>query len=842
MAILLLESKRDELLLPYLNIIRGKGIQKSLGQFKDDMLRKLSGQASLPNLSLGSNFYLAGAVRYYFAGNLTTDGKVAYAEQGDVNARDNWNVDVCVKLNALINILRNSYIDTIGEKFEQPEDFGTLPLDKLFKKYGKKIEKEVGQTAQNDDWRAQFSVGNGYTYDILYTFNDAKKYCHLTAPGSWCITREAKWFREYINDNDIHYVIFLKNGYRELNRANFPGPGYTKEKPHDEYGNSMIAMLQSNYSWRPVIITSRWNHGDSSDNTQGTEADAAYTLSEFMQITGVTEEDLKKIYEKWRSNDKTTKAATAKEAKEEKNNVIRKLKYAQILMNGGESPASAVSAIGGSVIKTMWGKKDVGSKSVILCSISNYTFFIDRCKVVFESLGEGYLPIMLNEKYSCENSSGVNNGILINCGNASMIYNIRYREMVTIDGVNKFKVIPDYSRTKDVTFIEVKQTKSLTALISGSDLRPLKLPNGRSWFMYLRCEDCTGETDRRTIETQIVSKQNSSVLEIWVSSRKSIYYNCITGKFFEAPEFTEELAREFNIGPEHIGSYRLLLNEHCSPKNFYSFFPYYFYNENKSVAGLYISGYASESMFFDKRGERIYVDGKGVFYDPSAMTDSIFSYRTTQSVRAGRYEYEVALYDTNLRRTIGINGTPLVFKNRFYVTVGHRGKYKMLYGIGNGFARNCAYIYDSEEGRILLNPTKWPTDIIFSDVEIYLDRDMLEGMSSVERACYGEVEETDFPFIKFKKDDFDKWEYEQELVRDNPSITWGERNNSADREYAKHTVFLPISELESVESNGEKTEEIEPNYAQQLSEEDVNTLVELIMNEVKKKLNGDIII
>ena len=151
MAILLLESKRDELLLPYLNIIRGKGIQKSLGQFKDDMLRKLSGQASLPNLSLGSNFYLAGAVRYYFAGNLTTDGKVAYAEQGDVNARDNWNVDVCVKLNALISILRNSYIDTIGEKFEQPEDFGTLPLDKLFKKYGKKIEKEVGQSAQNDE-------------------------------------------------------------------------------------------------------------------------------------------------------------------------------------------------------------------------------------------------------------------------------------------------------------------------------------------------------------------------------------------------------------------------------------------------------------------------------------------------------------------------------------------------------------------------------------------------------------------------------------------------------------------------------------------------------------------
>ena len=135
---ILSESKRDDLLLPYVEMLKAKGINCSLGQLKSYMLKKLTNEARMRNLSLGSNFYLAGAIRYYFNGDLTLNKDLDVYNDGQTT-NDVWNEDACRKLNALINILRNAYIDTIGETFEQPEDFGTLTLPKLLRKYGKKI-------------------------------------------------------------------------------------------------------------------------------------------------------------------------------------------------------------------------------------------------------------------------------------------------------------------------------------------------------------------------------------------------------------------------------------------------------------------------------------------------------------------------------------------------------------------------------------------------------------------------------------------------------------------------------------------------------------------------------
>ena len=163
-------------------MLKDKGINCTLGQFKSYMLKKLTNEARMRNLSLGSNFYLAGAVRYYFNGDLTLNKDLDVYNNGQTR-NDVWNEDVCQKLNALINILRNAYIDTIGETFEQPEDFGTLTLPKLLRKYGKKIQKELDSNNkleidgnnENDGLDRNDRVGQNYSYEIIYSFKQATK-------------------------------------------------------------------------------------------------------------------------------------------------------------------------------------------------------------------------------------------------------------------------------------------------------------------------------------------------------------------------------------------------------------------------------------------------------------------------------------------------------------------------------------------------------------------------------------------------------------------------------------------------------------------------------------------
>ena len=111
--VLLLEGKRDNLLLPYFELVKDKIPELTLGKFKGLMLDKLAAQGNINNLSLGSNFYLAGATRYYFQGQLTTNGHANLLD-GDLQTPDVWDGDACKKLNALINVLRNSFIDSIG--------------------------------------------------------------------------------------------------------------------------------------------------------------------------------------------------------------------------------------------------------------------------------------------------------------------------------------------------------------------------------------------------------------------------------------------------------------------------------------------------------------------------------------------------------------------------------------------------------------------------------------------------------------------------------------------------------------------------------------------------------
>ena len=508
---ILSESKRDDLLLPYIEMLRAKGINCTIGQFKSYMLKKLTNEARMRNLSLGSNFYLAGAVRYYFNGDLTLNKDLDVYNNGQTK-NDVWNEDVCQKLNALINILRNAYIDTIGETFEQPEDFGTLTLPKLLRKYGKKIQKELDANGEleidgndeNDGLDRNDRVGQNYSYEIIYNYNQATKYNQYTDPGAWCITYAKQHYDSYIRSLDIHYVIFKQDGFENVKREF--GPEWTPQKPQDEYGCSLIALLQSNNNGEPVYITSRWNHG----YEKHCEADHAFTKEEFFAKTGVNDDDLQRIFTIWKqdapkySNDDTESSVS----KEEKLNVLRTLKYTQMKINGGDMDVSGtikfVTNLNGEQREINDGKIKI-TKSTLWCRTvfpSNHVFYfiMDKGKIVFETL----IPDSLLE--NCYSSNIVYDGIEYNrlrgYSNLSviltkryiMLYDLRRHCIIDIDGETKFKCIP-VSAHYDVNskcFYEVRYGRKQLALLNVATNLPLRLPNGSCWVNKVRSNGARG--------------------------------------------------------------------------------------------------------------------------------------------------------------------------------------------------------------------------------------------------------------------------------------------------------------------------------------------------------------
>ena len=490
MKLYLKESKRDDLLLPYFETIRSMGINIQFGEFKSALLQKLSSEAGMHNLSLRSNYYVAGAARYYFNGDLTLNKQVSLLTkeywEGNRYIQDTWNTDVCQKLDKIILLLRNSYIDSVGSSMELSEDFGNLPINKLLRKYGGKIKKMSdgeSKTEPTDTINRNSSVGNGYTFEIMYSQADCQKYERPTAPGSWCITYGKSHYDGYIRRLNIHYVIFRQNGWEDIKRPKDPlsEPGFTKEKPHDAYGNSLIAVLQSNTSPEPVYITSRWNHG----REVTCEADHAYTKEEFQQITGVTDEDLKRIYDIWQTdrNKKTNRVS-----KKEVLNAVRGFKYAQMRINAGENPDTILTKR-----QFLVGDENRLNKSVSIVSIdvdeTRWVALFDRNKIIFETITQNDIQATYTK---------IGNFVFLRQENKSyMVYNVKRHELLSINGTFKFKYGPGqmfsvnhdeaFSSNKGNMFMMLKQSRHDIVLINVKTCEPLKLPNGEYWFNMCYC-------------------------------------------------------------------------------------------------------------------------------------------------------------------------------------------------------------------------------------------------------------------------------------------------------------------------------------------------------------------
>lgn len=484
MASILNEGKRDEALSMFLPLFRKRGIEMNVSMLKQLLLNKFVTEAGINSLSQGSNYYLLGVARYYFSGELTSNIRLnaLYPQYSD-----RFIPDICRRLDVVVNILRNSYVDSVGTKFELPEDFGTLSVDTLLRKYRKAIDKELGigkEEEKEDESEVNQStdVNGDYTYDILYSFDDAKKYKQYTSPGAWCITYAKQHYDYYANTLKIHYVIFKKAGFENIPRRK--GPNWSTRKPQDKYGNSLIALLQSNSTGEPVYITSRWNHGTASDGTS-CEADHAYTKEEFFKVTGCDDSVLQRIFAQWKEQrskrSRNGGAASRKEFNMKKLDVLRTFKYAQMLINGGCDVRSIVKI--GSVIRD--AKNFNGTYLVYIEKGEELWYTVMDRKRMFYDV---YLV-----KYSYDShsfgftaSSGNNFTVLVDNTDKYYIFDHMHHQFVDLDGHVRFKDISgnidfaDYA--KDAQFAVLGLRGNQVALLDMVSMKPVKSKGGGCWF------------------------------------------------------------------------------------------------------------------------------------------------------------------------------------------------------------------------------------------------------------------------------------------------------------------------------------------------------------------------
>lgn len=538
------EGSRDNALSMFLPLFQKRGIDINISQLKQALLNKFVSEAGMHSLSQGSNYYLLGVARYYFNGDLTTNKRLnlLYPQY-----QDNFNTEICTRLDALVNILRNAYIDTVGKQFEQPEDFGNLTIDKLLKKYNRKINDALGVTKpkkeivkkEEPQVSTDYSCGKNYTYEILYSYADAQKYRSYTEPGAWCITYGQQHYNAYIKKLGIHYVIFRMNGYENVPRRK--GQNWTSKKPQDEYGNSLIALLQSNKTGEPVYITSRWNHGSRSDNSL-CEADHAYTKEEFLNVIGDSGEVLQRAFEQWKANkpeqDKKN-SVDRKALNAEKLNALRTIKYAQMMINGGANLQDYIK--NGRILdgKDPKANKYKGTYLVqINVGDKAYATLMDRKQMFYDvylTSGEWFNMSSLTQ--------GKSNTffVLRNVENTyHYIFDRIHHKFLDIDGITKFKFITSkltYTGYDDFdeNYFIVGVSGNQLALVNAKTMKPVRTRNGNGWFeaIVTLTSGKISNTDYRSVDIPY-SVENTLLRMIYDSASGEEYiFDTTNGQFVQ---------------------------------------------------------------------------------------------------------------------------------------------------------------------------------------------------------------------------------------------------------------------------------------------------------------------
>ena len=399
----------------------------------------------------------------------------------------------------------------------------------------------MGNVPEKEEEKKEYvhRVGR-YTYEILYSYSDARKYYEYTEPGAWCITYGQQHYDYYVRTYNIHYVIFVVDGYENVERK--VGPGFSRNKPHDEYGNSMIALLQSNRDGSPFYITSRWNHGYG--ETQGTEADHAYTKEEFFQITGMDDAKLKEIFQEWKENrtDIDDKATTTKA---DRLPSLRKLKYIQMKLNGGEGIMSVFSDFPTKSGKILKGDREAPDKAILGFKVNiddfYYSFIMDRKQIVFDTLTvDETTSQAYGTQFYCPESQedsryrGYNNIVAIKLPDERMmLYDMRRHQVMSIGGIKKFKKISTAWEKKG-KFYQVMMTKKQRALVDFATNTPITLPNGSQWMEDIETLGVRQQYGRE-LEADIVPENAAVIKIVYDSSSGEKYFYDISIRSFIRP-------------------------------------------------------------------------------------------------------------------------------------------------------------------------------------------------------------------------------------------------------------------------------------------------------------------
>lgn len=530
---ILLEGKRDEALAAYLPYFEKRGISISISQLKQALLEKFVNEAHINNLSMDSNYYLCGVARYYFSNDLTTNPRIGIL----YGTKDKFKREECKRLNELILILRNKYIDSVGTSWEQPEDFGTLSLQALLKKYNSVINKSLGIGKEEEveekpsKKKSSVSAGKNYTYEIMYDYESCRKFFEATAPGSWCITYGQQHYNSYIRAfkrfGGIHYVVFKKKGYENVPRK--CGKNFTKQKPQDEYGNSLICVLQRNDCPEPTYITSRWNHGSTQDGTYGTEADHAYTKEEFLKVIGCREEVLQRCYDQWKEQSGII-AKKNNDSVKKRLEALRGFKYAQMMLNGGARVEDLFKSVHDvchdstdpRIRKMKFAVRDIDGK--------DYTTLICGRKILYENF-------LVPDDYRINTHVNFST-MIIEAKQGSRaryyFYDLRRQQMMTFGTEKYVSYVGDtYFLDNLRKYIIIGKTLTTQALVDLEKCNVIKTPSSDIWCEEIRPLNAYSYRRKDTLcSLKNVSKNNDILEMVYDEAMGKIFYFSQSRKMF----------------------------------------------------------------------------------------------------------------------------------------------------------------------------------------------------------------------------------------------------------------------------------------------------------------------
>ena len=485
------------------------------------------------------------------------------------------------------------------------------------------------------------------------------------------------------------------------------GPGWTVSKPQDEFGCSLIAVLQSNINGEPVYITSRWNHGHYSDDSH-CEADHAFTKAEFMAKTGVTDDDLQRIFKIWKQTSGNVGSLSKKEVKKEMLTALRSLKYTQMKMNGGDI-SGALNVF--DVVKNLSGPQDDVklTKHILWCRTKAnngpvFHFLLDRGKIIFETLTEENIDVHYSDApdnghvsnyYERKSIAGYNGLIALVFRSYIKLYDTRRRKFIEVDGISKFKSIPRCS-TKKRGFYELVIATKDRALMSFSNNTPLRLPNGSFIFNAVKGTGYDGAstfTNSRLDAKTFPESANGGFLEFLYdeSSGERFLYNIKLKTFVDFPKRSDGV--------------ELTLNASYTDKdsNYSTFYPY---NNGKGWGWM---------PYYD-RDKCSLVDFTGKIVPVSGSEIIHFS--------------EVCDGDYVMLNRVRVNGekTPCVFNVRTgevvnmpnggqwseNCTIENRGRIIFFRNEYNWAVRNNFFMFDTKLNKFYENPFNYPSKYTFN--------------------------------------------------------------------------------------------------------------------------------